>query len=173
VVNTELKDELPTILARICENSAIEPRKTLLFGYNRTPFRPYIVNLKDGRTIEVSSKIEYIIADTLDKLDVVFDYEPESFYLQYRIKPDFKISIDDENFYWEHLGLMDQSWYRKRWHFKLEIYKKLGLLDRLITTTEAKTHTDIYENVKKIIDDLKSRTLKETPGEYSRHHYEI
>lgn len=173
IVNTELKDNLPTILARICENSAIEPRKTQLFGYKRTPFRPYLISLKNGRTIEVRSKTEYIIANALDKLDVVFDYEPESFYLEYRIKPDFKLSIGDENFYWEHLGLMDQPWYRKRWHFKLEIYKRLGLLDNLITTTEAKTYTNIDENVKKIIDDLKSKTLKETPGDHSNHHYEI
>jgi hypothetical protein len=52
------------------------------------------------------------------------------------------------------------------------VYQKLGLVDRLITTSEGEEKTNIEENIKKIIADLKSGRLQKTE-DYSEHHYEI
>ncbi|MDF2957235.1 MAG: ATPase/5-3 helicase helicase subunit RecD of the DNA repair enzyme RecBCD [Candidatus Alkanophagales archaeon MCA70_species_1] len=172
LVNEDLKQELPLILSRIYDNSAIEQRKTLLFEFKKSPLRAYSLRLKDGRIIELKSKIEYIIASILDESGIKFEYEPEDFWLEYRIKPDFKLIINGENYYWEHLGLMEYRAYRNRWFYKKQIYEKLGIIDKLITTTEGEKAL-IEESIKNIIKDLRSRNLKTTENSYSKHHYEI
>ena len=172
LVNEDLEQELPLILSRIYDNSAIEQRKTLLFEFKISPSRAYSLRLRDGRVLQLRSKIEYIIANILDKLGIKFEYEPEDFWLEYRIKPDFKLVIDGESYYWEHLGLMEYRAYRNRWFYKKQIYEKLGIIDKLITTTEGEK-TLIEESIKNIINDLKSRNLKNTENSYSNHHYEI
>jgi len=171
-VNEDLKQELPLILSRIYDNSAIEQRKTLLFEFKISPSRAYYLQLRDGRTLQLRSKIEYIIANILDKLGIKFEYEPEDFWLEYRIKPDFKLIIDGESYYWEHLGLMEYGAYRNRWSYKKQIYEELGIIDKLITTTEGEKMLK-EESIKDIINDLKSRNLKTTENSYSKHHYEI
>ena len=64
LVNEDLKQELPLILSRIYDNSAIEQCKTLLFEFKISPSRAYHLQLRDGRTLQLRSKIEYIIANT-------------------------------------------------------------------------------------------------------------
>ena len=130
------------------------------------------MQLRDGRTIQLRSKIEYIIANILDKLGIKFEYEPEDFWLEYRIKPDFKLVIDGESYYWEHLGLMEYRAYRNRWFYKKQIYEGLGIIDKLITTKEGEKMLK-EESIKDIINDLKSRNLRTTENSYSKHHYEI
>jgi hypothetical protein len=49
----------------------------------------------------------------------------------------------------------------------------LGLADKLITTSESEEKSDIEGNVKKIIEDIKSKRVKRTEGSYSLHHYYI
>ena len=41
-----------------------------------------------------------------------------------------------EEWYWEHLGLLDDEEYRKRWKRKEEWYKKHGFHERLVTSQE-------------------------------------
>jgi len=171
LVNEDLRQELPLILSKIYDNSAIEQRKTLLFEFKISPARAYYLQ-REGRTLQLNSKIEYIIANILDKLGIKFEYEPEDFWLEYRIKPDFKLVIDGESYYWEHLGLMEYIAYRNRWFYKKQIYEKLGIIDKLITTTEGEK-TLKEESIKNIINDLKSGNLKITENSYSKHHYEI
>jgi len=172
LVNEDLKQELPLILSRIYDNSTIEQRKTLLFEFKLSTSRAYQLQLRDGRILQLRSKIEYIIASTLDKLGIKFEYEPEDFWLEYRIKPDFKLEINGESYYWEHLGLMEHRAYRNRWFYKKQIYEKLGIIDKLITTTEGEK-TLKEESIKNIVDDLKLGNLKITENSYSKHHYEI
>jgi len=168
-----LKDDLYNLVVKAYRNSSIDQIHTLLFGHKFSPFRPYVVYLKDGNKIAVRSKVEYIIAKTLDNLGIEFEYEPEDF-VEYRIKPDFKILSDTGIFYWEHLGLLSSEWYKDRWFKKFEVYKKLGIADVLITTSESEEpYGDIEKEISKIIDDLKKGNLKLTEGSYSRHHYVI
>ena len=172
VVHNDLKDELPLVLTKVYSNSSVEQRKTLLFGHKTSPFKPYKLTLKNKQTIEVDSKIERIFAQILDKLDIEFEHGPKEFLAEYHVVPDFKLHINDKDYYLEHLGRMDNLKYRERWLRKFETYKKLGIADIMITTTESQEKTDVEENVKKIIDDLKSGRLRQTEG-YSYHHYEI
>jgi hypothetical protein len=73
----------------------------------------------------------------------------------------------------EHLGNMSNPSYRNRWFQKFEIYKKLGISDKLITTSESEEKSNPEENIKKIIDDIKAKRIKTTEGGYSLHHYYI
>lgn len=170
LAHSSLRDNLPLELIKIWRNSEVDQRKTMLFEFKEKP-RPYILE-KDGEVLELRSKIEYIIAKTLCDLGIEFEYEPEEL-MSYHILPDFKITVQGITYYWEHLGNMDNLAYRERWFRKFEIYKELGLGDRLITTSEAKVKSDPSQNVKKIVEDIKAGKLKYTEGSYSIHHYEI
>lgn len=173
LIHEDLAGELPFILWEIYQNSATEKIKTMLFNAKRSPFRPYLLELRDGRKITVRSKIEYVIAKTLDELGIEFEYEPEDF-RDKRIYPDFRISINGEIYYWEHLGRLDDLSYRERWIRKLWIYRNLGLEDQLITTTESEEVSSIENAVQQIIEDLKKGKPRTTEDGYpSKHHYEL
>ena len=55
---------------------------------------------------------------------------------------------------------MDKQSYRERWFRKLKTYEKIGIIDRLITTSESEERTDVGENIKNIVKDLKTKKLK-------------
>ena len=170
LIQEELRDEIYDVFRTAHINSQIELINTLLFGHKYSPLKPYIVQLNDGRKIAVRSKIEYIIAKTLDGFGIEFIYEPEDFK---DMKPDFKIFFDDQIYYWEHLGLLHSESYKNRWFKKFKKYESMGIVDFLITTSEAEEPSDIETRIKEIIDDLKNEKLKVTESSYSRHHYVI
>jgi exodeoxyribonuclease V alpha subunit len=172
LVHSDLKENLAQVLMKVYSNSLVEQRKTLLFGHKFSPFKPYQLTLRNGRTIQVDSKIERIIAQVLDGLGVDFEAGPKEFYAEHHMVPDFKLHVNDKIYYLEHLGNMGNLSYRERWLRKFPVYQKLGLVDRLITTSEGEEKTNIEENIKKIIADLKSGRLQKTE-DYSEHHYEI
>jgi len=170
LVKEELKEKLLILLNRVFENSSVKNRQTLLFGFKNSPFRPHSLSKKNGTVIEVRSKIEYMIAKKLDELGVDFEYEPMELYEKTRMKPDFKINGE---YYLEHLGYMQNEGYRKRWNKKFEVYKKLGLADKLITTTESSNSPNFENNLAEIINDIKKNKLKQTLSNYSEHHYNL
>lgn len=172
LIHSDLKENLTQVLIRAYLNSLVEQRKTLLFGHKFSPFKPYQLTLKNGKAIQVDSKIERIIAQALDSLGVDFEAGPKEFYAEHHMVPDFKLHVEDKAYYLEHLGNMGNLSYRERWLRKFPVYQKLGLVDRLITTSEGEEKTNIEENIKKIIVDLKSDRLQKTE-DYSKHHYEI
>jgi hypothetical protein len=172
VIHDDLKNELPLLLIKAYDNSLVEPRKTLLFGYKTSPFKPYKITLKNKMILEVDSKIEWIIAKVLDEMNIKFEYGIEEFLPSHHLKPDFKLYVNDKVYYIEHLGRMDNIGYRERWLKKFEIYKRLGIADILITTTESGEISNVEENIKKIIEDIKLNRLRKTEG-FSYHHYEI
>jgi len=87
--------------------------------------------------IMVRSKSEVIIANLLHERGIPFKYEiplyaPDgTFYI-----PDFTITWNGEEWYWEHLGMLDKEEYRNHWEAKREWYKKHGFSERLIVTDE-------------------------------------
>ena len=85
----------------------------------------------------VRSKSEVIIANMLFERGIPFAYEAPlyatdgTFYL-----PDFTIKWHGDEWYWEHLGLMQSEDYRNHTETKLTWYEKHGFRERLVTTTE-------------------------------------
>ncbi len=87
----------------------------------------------------VRSKSEVIVANTLTKLGISYEYEqklssrenPNDFRL-----PDFTVSYEGDTFYWEHLGMLSVPSYQEQWEKKELWYKENGFHDRLITSQD-------------------------------------
>jgi exodeoxyribonuclease V alpha subunit len=87
----------------------------------------------------VRSKSEVIVADTLTRLGISYDYEkkltapddPSDFKL-----PDFTVSYEGDTHYWEHLGMLTVPSYREQWERKGQWYKDNGYWDRVITSDD-------------------------------------
>jgi len=107
---------------------------------------------KTENEIWVRSKSEVIIANILYHSNVDFDYEAKLFYNETQWKePDFTIKYKGQTWYWEHLGLLGEEQYNKNWQEKKQIYKDLGIFDKVITTKEsAVLSNQVNELIKKI-----------------------
>jgi ATP-dependent exoDNAse (exonuclease V) alpha subunit len=87
--------------------------------------------------VMVRSKSEVIIANILADRDIPFRYEvplfaPDgTFYL-----PDFTITARGEQWFWEHLGRLDQEAYRNHWETKRAWYDRY-FPGRLVVTQES------------------------------------
>jgi exodeoxyribonuclease V alpha subunit len=126
------------------EYSDTARRNTFLFELTGRPDLegvPYperrIHRAKSG--IWVRSKSELIVARALDDLGLSYEYErrladpdnPKWGYL-----PDFTIFHEGETYYWEHLGMLDQSTYNSRWERKRAWYEANGFADELIISKD-------------------------------------
>lgn len=79
------------------------------------------------------SKSEVLIADKLYTRGVAYAYEaPLPFSDGVDRYPDFSFAheITGVNYYWEHLGMLDDEVYRARWERKLAAYRKSEILPR-------------------------------------------
>lgn len=90
----------------------------------------------------VRSKSEKIIADTLHRMNIPYQYEPQICVSGNRFfYPDFVcLNVDKrKTIYWEHLGLPNASEYATKSYTKLETYERNGILlgDNLILTLES------------------------------------
>jgi len=87
--------------------------------------------------IMVRSKSEVIIANLLHERSIPFKYDvplyaPDgTFY-----RPDFTITWEGEEWYWEHLGMLDKEEYRNHWETKKKWYEDNHFSKRLIITDE-------------------------------------
>jgi len=95
---------------------------------------------RTAKDVLVRSKSEVIVADTLTRLRISYEYEkkllnkdddPKDFRL-----PDFTVSYEGDTFYWEHLGLISVPSYREQWERKRNWYERNGYLDQLITSED-------------------------------------
>ncbi len=127
------------------EYSQLNKINSSLFEFRPVPER--LLNLtnwyKEGKIhktlvgIMVRSKSEVIIANLLHERNISFKYEvplyaPDgTFYI-----PDFTITWEGEDWYWEHLGMLDKEEYRNHWEAKKAWYEKHGFSKRLIITDE-------------------------------------
>jgi len=127
------------------EHSQLNKINSSLFKFKPVPEE--LLNLSDwyeeGKVhktlarIMVRSKSEVIIANLLHERGIPFKYEvplyaPDgTFYI-----PDFTITWKGEEWYWEHLGMLDKEEYRNHWKVKREWYNKHGFSERLIVTDE-------------------------------------
>jgi exodeoxyribonuclease V alpha subunit len=94
---------------------------------------------RTAKGVLVRSKSEVIVADTLTRLGISYEYEqklaskdnPNDFRL-----PDFTVSFEGDTFYWEHLGMLSVPSYKEQWVRKQEWYDKNGYLGRVITSED-------------------------------------
>lgn len=139
------QDISPLLQMRRLESSHLARINSSLFAFRPVP--PEIENLaswyeegKIHRTLAdhmVRSKSEVIISNMLFDRDIAFKYEVPlyasdgTFYL-----PDFTVNWRGEDWYWEHLGRLDQDKYRNHWATKKAWYEKF-FPGRLLTTEES------------------------------------
>jgi len=77
----------------------------------------------------VRSKSEVIVANTLTRLGLSYEYEKRlenPYDCGDSIKPDFTIYHSGKFFYWEHLGMLQNPSYKKKWEWKQNWYGKCG-----------------------------------------------
>jgi ATP-dependent exoDNAse (exonuclease V) alpha subunit len=125
----------------------------------------YYANHLIHRTAEnklVRSKSEVIVADTLTRLGISYEYEKkllnkDSNPKDYRL-PDFTVSYEGDIFYWEHLGMLSVPSYRQSWERKLAWYRENGYEDQLITSEDG---PDGSINVTKIEEIARKEILQE------------
>ena len=94
---------------------------------------------RTAKGVLVRSKSEVIVADTLTRLGISYEYErklssrqdPRDFRL-----PDFTVSFEGDTFYWEHLGMLSVPSYREQWERKQEWFKTNGYLSQLIISED-------------------------------------
>jgi len=126
------------------EFSATTERNTYLFDIagrpdlEGVPYPERLIHRSKSGTW-VRSKSELVVARALDDLNVSYKYEqrlPDPKNPKFGYLPDFTIFHKGEVYYWEHLGMLDQTTYRKRWERKLAWYKQNGLEGRLILSKD-------------------------------------
>ena len=79
----------------------------------------------------VRSKSEVIIASELDHAGIEYIYDGKFIGQDGSVRyPDFVIDDSEtgKRYYWEHLGMLNKSDYKKRWEEKLIWYRKQGVL---------------------------------------------
>ncbi len=164
------EEEGRAILEEARDRSAILERNTSLFEPPE--------NAKDifepAKGKRVRSKIEYIIYKTLEASGVKFDYEAPLFLEKgpNKIKPDFTIYVDNQTYYWEHLGELDTKEYWTNWKARRDWYKANEKWEQLVTSDDLGGVKQ--ERIEKIIKDLTEKNLEETPkNEFSSHHYQL
>ena len=120
---------------------------------------------RTARGEAVRSKSEVVIANLLHANGVDYRYE-EALEIEGAVKyPDFTIEDDDtgEVYYWEHLGMLSNMGYRRRWEDKKEWFRRHGILPMsegggpegtLVTTRDSDSGGIDSEEVAKIVDDL-------------------
>ena len=82
------------------------------------------------------SKSEVIIANLLHEREIPFLYEQPLFAPDGTLRlPDFTVTSRGRTFYWEHLGLLDQTRYADEWKRKKAWYER-WFPSQLLTTEE-------------------------------------
>lgn len=138
------KDVAPLITFRNPQYSEILRRNTNLFelvARSETIGLPYPEHLihRTRKGDLVRSKSEVIVANMLIDLGISYEYEkplysntdPKDFRL-----PDFTVKYEGEEFYWEHLGMIEDPEYKKEWKRKKEWYEKTHYIDKLIISKD-------------------------------------
>ena len=111
---------------------------------------------KTATGIMVRSKSEAMISLHLSAMKIPFRYECALQLGETTLYPDFTILHPEtgEIFYWEHFGMMDESYYYQKTFPKLQLYASYGIIPsiNLITTYETKKHPLSSEVIAKTIE---------------------
>lgn len=117
--------------------------------------------------IHVRSKSEVIIADLLYSKGIDFVYERELVLGDVSRLPDFTIEDFDtgETYYWEHLGMLNNSSYKRKWEEKKAWYASNGIHQRgtgegkdpngtLIVTVDGKDGSISSADIEQLVDEV-------------------
>ncbi|WP_375210987.1 ATP-dependent DNA helicase [Hyphococcus sp.] len=148
--------------ARRRENARTPQINSSLFEFRFAP--PELINRKSwyesGKIHEalsgdmVRSKSEIIIANMLHEQGVPFSYELPLLAPDGTIKlPDFTITWDGERYFWEHLGMLGDPEYARRWEEKKGWYDK-WFPNQLVSTCEGR---HLSNDVQAVIQRLKNQ----------------
>ena len=114
-----------------------------------------LVGYETQRGEIVRSKSEVIIADALYFAKIPYHYEKPLKVGNKVVHPDFTVLNvkNRKEYYWEHLGLLDDEDYLNKFLVKLDSYEKNGIRsgEKLILTKETKKHPLNTANVKEMI----------------------
>ena len=142
------------------EFSDIARRFTCLFDnpqiveYKKQFYEEKLIH-KTKRGEMVRSKSEVIIANMLDDAGIDYSYE-EELVLNNGIKvhPDFTIHKGGMKYYWEHLGMLQNEGYKKKWEIKLKTYEANGIKkgDTLITSQDGLDGSLDSQEIERIIN---------------------
>ena len=101
----------------------------------------------------VSSKSEYLITLYLHMAGIEFKYDMELFDdLGVFFKPDFTINYKGKEYFWEHLGKLDDPSYTDDWIIKERWYKENFPGQLLVTTEEPDIGTQIISMMRTKFD---------------------
>ena len=107
-------------------------------------------------SITTRSKSESIIANLLQKYNLLFHYDAELALGGKTKFPDFQIinPFTGKTFIWEHFGAINQPRYEEAMHEKIELYAKNGYIigENIIFTFEIDIMTE--DRIKKIIEEI-------------------
>ncbi|MFC1865053.1 AAA family ATPase, partial [Chloroflexota bacterium] len=113
---------------------------------------------------KVRSKSEVIIANELDSAGITFEYERKLVLNDGKeFIPDFTVFIGSvDQIYWEHLGMLSDGDYRKKWEYKKSEYAKNSISEEhvnlIVTEDNANGGIDssiIAQHVKSLLDRLR------------------
>lgn len=129
-------------------------------SYEQISFRTEDKLQITSRGLKVRSKSELLIAELIYKYDLPLRYEHVIEQNgSYQLAADFEIMRKDRKlFYWEHLGLMNNIYYRQRQKRKLHEFIDHGITpwDNLILTYDT---GDGKLDTKRIIAEIESRLI--------------
>jgi ATP-dependent exoDNAse (exonuclease V) alpha subunit len=153
-----LQDDIEPLLQTMSPSkSAISERNTSIFVFRFTSSRYYENDLIHQTTNgdRVRSKSEVIIANELKNHGISYEYEKllwskkgDTFK-----RPDFTVFYEGEEYYWEHLGRMDDPAYVETWEAKRKWYEQNGFTDRLVLSEEDSRGLDS----RKIVETIETR----------------
>ena len=153
------------------EYSSISNRYTCLFKtptlieHNKRFYEENLIH-KTLRGELVRSKSEVIIANELFNKNINYEYEKDLVLKNGEIRcPDFTIENKAKGitYYWEHLGMLSDPSYKKRWEEKKKLYAENGIVegknllvskDGLDGSIDCDVITDLIRIIKSDNDDL-------------------
>lgn len=105
----------------------------------------------------VRSKSEALIANILHFTELDYSYEKPLFAPDgTMVLPDFTITFQGEEYYWEHLGMLERYDYRQRWEEKRQWYEA-NFPGRLIVSTEksdaSMEKSDLSAQIRRICEE--------------------
>lgn len=166
-----VQDSEEDLLIKAKNNSHLVHRNTSVFAEPTDKKSKYSPEFG----VFVSSRIEFIIYNALQKSGLKFKYEAplQLDKLTYKIHPDFTIYLrDGKQLYWEHLGMLDTRKYYNDWQERKDNYNNHNLKDCLITTDDLNGINNA--KIAELIENIKDLNLKQTPSsKFSNHHYEL
>jgi len=98
---------------------------------------------------KVRSKSEVIIANTLYNKKIPYEYEKTLVTASGKqMSPDFTIQLNGKTYFLEHIGMLNNEQYSKRWLEKKKLYDEFYKEDLLITYESPNLATDILSLIK-------------------------